>query len=209
MAIDGGAVGEILEFVHTAGLELDCITNTHAHSDHTTGNRELAERSGGKLCDHSRLADEGGIVLEGQKVRVFHTPGHTEDSVAFQVDNCLITGDTLFNGTVGNCFSGDLKAFFESIRKIMEMPKKTVIYAGHDYVEYAMAFAKLVEPQNMAIQPYIDRYDPSHIYSTLGDELQVNPFVRYNDPDLIAVLKERNLATETEYQRFESAMHLE
>jgi len=92
LAIDGGAVDEILSFVRTAGLELYYVTNTHAHPDHTSGNRELLERSEALFCDHSGLPDKGGIVLEDEKVRVFHTPGHTDDSVTFQLDNYLITG---------------------------------------------------------------------------------------------------------------------
>ena len=39
--------------------------------------------------------------------------------------------------------------------------------------------------------------------------MKVNPFVRYNDPEMIKVLKERGSATATEYERFEGVMHLE
>lgn len=209
VAIDGGAIEEILDFIGAAGLRLTAITNTHGHPDHTSGNRALQERSGARLRDHNTLAREGGIALENEILTVFPTPGHTVDSVTFQCENCLITGDTLFNGTVGTCFSGDLKAFHRSISHLLDLPMDTKVYAGHDYVEYALAFARLVEPDNRDIDTYLANYTPEHIFSRLADELKVNPFLRYNDPDMIHILEERGSATETEYERFEGVMHLE
>ena len=209
IAIDGGAVEDIMDFVGAAGLELKSITNTHVHPDHTSGNRTLLERSGASLQDHNSLARDGGILLENETIKVISTPGHTADSVTFHCHGCLITGDTLFNGTVGTCFSGDLKAFYRTIRQLFDLPGDTLIYAGHDYVEYAMAFARLVEPGNLEIDRYLARYNPEHVFSRLADELKVNPFVRYNDPQMIKILKERGVATDTAYDRFEGVMHLE
>jgi hydroxyacylglutathione hydrolase len=209
IAIDGGAVEEILDFLGTAGLKLTCITNTHDHADHTSGNRDLQARTGVRLCDHATLAREGRLSLERETILVYPTPGHTVDSVTFHCGGCLITGDTLFNGTVGTCFSGDLKAFHRSIRHLLDLPGDTGIYAGHDYVTYAMSFARLVEPDNPDIDGYLAKYTPEHVFSCLGDELKVNPFLRYNEPKMIKILKKRGSATATEYERFEAVMHLE
>lgn len=41
MAVDGGAVGEILDFVRIHNLHLKYVTNTHSHMDHTVGNQGL------------------------------------------------------------------------------------------------------------------------------------------------------------------------
>jgi hydroxyacylglutathione hydrolase len=209
IAIDGGAVEKIMDFIGSAGLRLAAVTNTHAHPDHTSGNQTLLRASGARLVDHNDLAKTGGIALENEFIRVFPTPGHTMDSVTFQCDGCLLTGDTLFNGTVGTCFSGDLKAFYRSIRHLISLPMDTIVYAGHDYLEYAMAFARLVEPDNPDIDGYLAGYTPEHVFSRLGDELKVNPFVRYNAPEMIDILKERGAATATEYERFQGVMHLE
>ncbi|MBW1889350.1 MAG: MBL fold metallo-hydrolase [Deltaproteobacteria bacterium] len=209
LAIDGGAVEAILDFIGSAGLELQYITNTHAHPDHTSGNRGLLEKSDARILDHNTLAEDGRIVLDNETIRIYPTPGHTLDSVTFHWDRYLITGDTLFNGTVGTCFSGDLKAFYRSIQHLVELPGDTVVYAGHDYLEYAMAFARLVEPDNPDIDGYLAGYTPEHVFSRLEDELKVNPFLRYNHPEMIAILEERGSATASEYQRFESVMHLE
>jgi hydroxyacylglutathione hydrolase len=151
---------------------------------------------------------ERTITLDGGTIHVYHTPGHTLDSVTFNTDGRLLTGDTLFNGTVGNCFSGDLKAFYESIKQLMGLPETTVVYAGHDYVEYAMAFARVIEPANPEIDRFLEARDPGHVFSTLAGEFRVNPYLRFNDPGMIRILEEKGLPTASEYQRWESIMQL-
>ena len=134
-AIDGGATDAILDFITDKGLGLKWVTNTHAHADHTEGNKALLAASGAEYLDGAALGRARIIELEDVKIDVYPTPGHTKDSVTFGLGNTLITGDTLFNGTIGNCFSGDLKGFFHSIQMLMAFPAETVIYAGHDYVQ--------------------------------------------------------------------------
>jgi hydroxyacylglutathione hydrolase len=208
LAIDGGAVDEIMAFVGQNGLTLATVTNTHGHGDHTTGTRQLAHATGAVHLDHRRFADGQPLILAGETVTVRLTPGHTEDSVVFATDDCLITGDTLFNGTVGNCFSGDLKAFYRSILLLMSYPGYTRIYAGHDYVAASLAFARQLTPNNRAIDAYADRYDKSHVVSSLDDERAVNPYLRFNDPEIIRLLKSEGLPTDTEYQRWEGIMSI-
>jgi hydroxyacylglutathione hydrolase len=209
LAIDGGAVAEIMAFVRQKGLTLATVTNTHGHGDHTTGTRQLAKAAGAVHLDHRRFADGDTLDLEGETVTVRMTPGHTADSVTFATDDCLVTGDTLFNGTVGNCFSGDLKAFYRSICLLMGYPGTTRIYAGHDYVAASLAFARHLTPDNPAIDAYAERYDRNHVVSTLNDERAVNPYLRFNDPEIIRLLASKGLPTETEYQRWEGIMSIE
>jgi hydroxyacylglutathione hydrolase len=208
LAVDGGATEEILSYLGIRGLELARVTNTHEHPDHTPGNRQLMERTGAAFLRPMDAAAEKKITLEGETIEVLHTPGHTLDSVTFRTGGRILTGDTLFNGTVGNCFSGDLRAFYESIKQLMVLPGSTVVYAGHDYVEYAMAFARVIEPANPEIDRFLEARDPVHVYSTLADEFRVNPYLRFNDPGMIQVLEKRGLSTTTEYERWESVMQL-
>ncbi|BBO82963.1 MBL fold metallo-hydrolase [Desulfosarcina ovata] len=209
MAIDGGAVDAIMDYVRAHDLTLKRVTNTHNHGDHTTGTRRLVERSGADYLDHRQFADGETIDLDGRAVTVRRTPGHTMDSVTFVAGGVMVTGDTLFNGTVGNCFSGDLRAFYDSIRRLMAYPATTRIYAGHDYVAASLAFARHLTPHNHAIDAYAARYDNTHVVSTLADEMAVNPYLRFNDPEMIALLESRGLPTGDEYQRWEGIMSLE
>lgn len=208
VAIDAGAAGEMLAFAEARKLAIRCVTNTHTHADHTPGNRRLLEATGAALVDCRQVVHGQHLPVGGRDIIVYRTPGHMADCVTFHADGALITGDTMFNGTVGNCFSGDLESFFASIRFLMRFDPATRIYAGHDYVRDSMAFARSIEPDNPAIAGYLARYDPAHVVSTLADELKVNPFLRFNDPAMIRILAARGMPLETEYDRWRSLMGL-
>jgi hydroxyacylglutathione hydrolase len=206
MAVDGGAVKEIRSFVRKRNLRLAFITNTHCHGDHTGGNEDLIQETGAIYLSPEESAEKGYIAIDGAVVRIHPTPGHSTDSVVFQVGGMLLTGDTLFNGTIGNCFSGDLKAFFQSIKLLMAFPAETLVYAGHDYVKESMAVARGLEPNNRDIATYLKRYAPDHVCSSLGEERRVNPYLRFNTPEITSYLKSKGLGVDTEYERWESLM---
>ena len=210
LAIDGGAVEAILAFVRANRLSLKFIVNTHGHTDHTSGNRQLARQSDAALIDMGQLTRMGRIDLAGRPLQILPTPGHTRDSVCLQVENALITGDTLFNGTVGNCFSGDLRAFYRSIKTLMAFPPETVIYAGHDYVRESMAFAATLagDATRKRIDAFLQSYDPARVRSTLAQEQAVNPYLRFNTDEIRLLLERQGLPVETEYQRWCSIMSL-
>ena len=209
LAVDGGAAKEMLAFVKARKLVLTHVTNTHGHGDHTVGNRDLLAGSTATFIDNRSLLENRALALDGEKIDVFHTPGHTVDSVCFRAGGVMITGDTLFNGTVGNCFSGDLAAFYRSIKKLMGFPADTRIYAGHDYVAESMRFARRLEPENKAIDAYLQKIDSDHVFSTLQQELQVNPYLRFNAPGIVAVLEQKKLPAATEIERWTSLMGIE
>jgi hydroxyacylglutathione hydrolase len=207
-AIDGGAVKDIITFLKKHGLELKYVLNTHGHSDHTPGNRRLLTQSDAFFKDCGELASEGELFLGGEKIGIFPAPGHSADSIVFSYGSVLITGDTLFNGTVGNCYTGDYRRYFESLQKILAYPEETRIYAGHDLVRYAMGVAKKMEPENKAIDAFLNKYDEDHVSSTLGEELNHNPFIRYNDPRLDEVRNETGMPLDTEFDRWRAMMSL-
>ncbi|MCK9364045.1 MAG: hydroxyacylglutathione hydrolase [Syntrophales bacterium] len=208
MAVDGGTADAIIAFVAQHGLSLQYVVNTHNHQDHTCGNVALLNGSQARLLTGDDLRGEN-IELDRQKIRIIPTPGHTNDSRCFYTGSALISGDTLFNGTIGNCFSGDLKGFYNSILTLKELPEATVVYAGHDYVRDSIAFAKYLEPENQACDDFLRRYDPEHVFSTLADEKKINPYFRFNEPDIIALLAKRNLPRETQWERWQSLMSIE
>jgi hydroxyacylglutathione hydrolase len=209
LAIDGGAVDDMTAYAAKKNLVIRAVTNTHSHPDHTVGNQALLDQTGALFLEYGALIKKKTVPLESGTIRVLNTPGHTMDSVTFHFEDKIITGDTLFNGTVGNCFSGDLKAFYESINMLLALPEDTIVYAGHDYVKYAMAFAKLIEPDNKAINSFLKQYQYDNVLSTLRTERRVNPYLRFNEENIIRVLKQKRLSVDTEYQRWESIMALD
>lgn len=209
MAIDGGAWQEILAFLDQHHLALKYVTNTHRHYDHTPGDDHLIKKTKARFLDCTILADNENILIDGDPVVVYRTPGHSKDSICFHTGNNLITGDTLFNGTIGNCFSGDLRGFFESIQRLMALPDDTRIFAGHDYVRDSLAFAKHLEPQNQDIERYRQSYDPDFLYSTMAEERKINPYLRFNEAPLLKLIQQNGLPQATDWERWQSLMSIE
>jgi hydroxyacylglutathione hydrolase len=209
IAVDGGASQEILDFLKSNSLSLAIVTNTHGHFDHTSGNDELRKLTEAKFLDFTELPDNKEIPIDGEKISVYRTPGHTADSVCFYTGQALISGDTLFNGTIGNCFTGDLKSFYLSIKRLMALPDGTLIYAGHDYVRDSLAFARYLEPDNKEIDSFLGFYDPNQVCSTMADERRINPYLRFNEDSIIKLLVTRGLPSATEWERWTSLMSIE
>ncbi|MCK5541801.1 MAG: MBL fold metallo-hydrolase [Desulfobacterales bacterium] len=208
IAIDAGAVEEILLFAEKNSIDIQYVTNTHSHYDHTSGNEVMLKKTKAEFINPTKIKSDQTISLGKETLEMFHTSGHTDDSIVFKADDFLITGDTLFNGTVGNCFSGDFNAFFNSLKRIISFPGNTKIYAGHDYVMESMEIAKSIEKDNPDIERYMNNYNPKLIVSTLDDELSVNPYIRFNAKGMINNLGKRNMPINTEYERFKSIMEI-
>jgi hydroxyacylglutathione hydrolase len=75
-------------------------------------------------------------------------------------------------------------------------------------VTASLAFARHLTPDNRAIDACLARYDKHHVFSTLDDELAVNPYLRFNDPEIVTLIEADGLPTATEYQRWEGVMSL-
>ena len=209
VVIDGGNPDDIFDFAEARGIDIKYVTNTHYHQDHTCGNTGLLEKKPtARFIDCRRVREGQVMALDGEPLEILLTPGHTENDVCFKAGDFLVTGDTLFNGTVGNCFSGNLGRFFTSLKTLMAFPMETKIYAGHDYVQESMKMAASIEADNTDIDAYLQKYDPRLIVSTLEDELRVNPYLRFNAPRMMADLEKRNMPGTTEEQRFFSIMEI-
>ncbi len=206
--IDAGGIDAMLKFAKDSGITIKAVTNTHMHHDHTSGNKDLLKATGAEFIDPRKITGDQIIEIDQEVLEVFPTPGHTDHCVTFKADDFIITGDALFNGTVGNCFSGDMLAFFNSLKRIISLPPETKVYGGHDYVLESMKMAKIIEGENPHIAKYTQKYDSALIVSTIQDELDANPYVRFNAEGMISRLKEKKLPLETEFDRFKSIMEI-
>ncbi len=120
----------------------------------------------------------------------------------------MITGDTLFIANAGNCPPGLLPTFRESLDRLLSLPDDTVVYPGHDYTEHSLRRAGEIEPGNEAIRRFREAYSPPPVVSTIGDEKKINPYIRTDDPAVIAYLEKRGLPTATPFERFKSFMEI-
>jgi sulfur dioxygenase len=83
-----------------------------------------------------RVAEGDRIDIEGLSLDVLYTPGHTDDSYSFLLNDRVFTGDTLLiRGTGRTDFqNGDPRAQYDSIfNKLLTLPNETFIYPAHDY----------------------------------------------------------------------------
>jgi glyoxylase-like metal-dependent hydrolase (beta-lactamase superfamily II) len=70
------------------------------------------------------------------KIKTIYTPGHYFDSICYLIENVIFTGDTIFVGRTGRIIStrSDINDLYDSVyKKILELPRDTYIYPGHDY----------------------------------------------------------------------------
>lgn len=142
--VDPSDPEKVLRIADEKNLKIIYIINTHGHGDHTGGNMELKDRTGAKIVAHKKAKIQKDVeVKDGHtidvgtlKIRIIHTPGHTQDGICLLVENKLMTGDTLF---VGECGRTDLpgsdpRALYDSLfNKILKLDDDIEVYPGHDY----------------------------------------------------------------------------
>jgi len=126
-------------------LRLVKAVDTHLHADHITGLGALRDRTHciTVMGDKSRVdvvsmrvADGDRLLIEGVELEVLYTPGHTDDSYSFRMDDRVFTGDTLLiRGTGRTDFqNGDARAQYDSIfGRLLRLPDETLVYPAHDY----------------------------------------------------------------------------
>ncbi|MCH8998584.1 MAG: MBL fold metallo-hydrolase [Proteobacteria bacterium] len=138
-------VDRYIKLLEELDLRLVKAMDTHVHADHITGLGALRDRTrcitvmgeqSGVDVVSQRVSDGERIDIEGLSLTALYTPGHTDDSYCFLMDDRVFTGDTLFiRGTGRTDFQhGDSHAGYESIvNKLLTLPDETLVYPGHDY----------------------------------------------------------------------------
>ena len=138
-------VDRYIQLVEQLDLKLVKAVDTHLHADHLTGLGALRDRTHcvtvmgerSKVDVVSmRLSEGDKLTIEGVALDVLYTPGHTDDSYSFLMQDRVFTGDTLLiRGTGRTDFqNGDARAQYDSIfNKLLRLPNDTMIFPAHDY----------------------------------------------------------------------------
>jgi hydroxyacylglutathione hydrolase len=201
--VDPAVADAPLAAAERRGWRITRILNTHHHPDHTGGNLEVKKATGAPIVgpkpDRDRIpgidveVDEGDLYDVGdQTAKVFFTPGHTRGHIAFWFESsrALFCGDTLFALGCGRLFEGTPAQMWDSLGKLRRLPAETRIYCGHEYTQANARFALSVDPDNARLQERAREIDALRadkqptIPSTIGEELETNPFLRADDAGL-------------------------
>ena len=136
---------EYIRILKNLDLKLVKVIDTHIHADHISGLNELSKRTKCSkiMGEHSssevvdiRVKDNEKIKIENIELISIYTPGHTDCSYSFLMNDRVFTGDTLLiNGTGRTDFqNGNVLDQYESIfNKLLKLPEKTLVYPAHDY----------------------------------------------------------------------------
>ena len=163
IVVDAPANAEmIINFLEEHDYHLTEIVLTHGHYDHVLALKQLKEVTGAPLAVHENgkdflkdginnlchyvgiawtpveadryLKDGDPVMVGNTPLQVLHTPGHTSDCICLYGEGILISGDTLFQMSVGRCDhpTGSLPQEVQSINsKLMVLPDSTAVYPGH------------------------------------------------------------------------------
>ena len=134
-----------LKVLKELDLKLVKVIDTHIHADHITGLNELSKRtkcskimgeqSKSEVLD-IRVKDNEKIKIENIELTSIHTPGHTDCSYSFLMNDRVFTGDILLINATGRTDfqNGSSHDAYDSLfNKLLKLPEKTLVYPAHDY----------------------------------------------------------------------------
>ena len=136
---------QYINFLNKLELKLVKVIDTHIHADHITGLNELSERTScTKIMGENsksevvdlRVKEDENVKIDNINLKVMYTPGHTDCSYSYLMNDRVFTGDTLLiNGTGRTDFqNGNARQQYDSIfNKLLKLPENTIVYPAHDY----------------------------------------------------------------------------
>lgn len=189
------------------GWRLTHILNTHHHWDHVGGNHELKRATGCQVIGMHKgneiIPDLDVLVREGDRfilgnldVTVMEVPGHTQGHIGYWLpaEKALFCGDTLFGMGCGRLLGGTAEQLWTSLARLRQLPADTKVYCAHEYTQNNGRFALTVENGNPALigrMKSVDRRRAENLPTvpfTIQEELQTNPFLRPESPEIRQVL---------------------
>ncbi|WP_088279442.1 hydroxyacylglutathione hydrolase [Ideonella sp. A 288] len=218
IVVDPGDAQPVQAALESRGLELAGILVTHHHPDHVGGVDALRSSLHGEVFGPVRediptpfraLHHGDTVQVAGLAFDVIDVPGHTAGHIAFVhrppqgQAPILFCGDTLFSAGCGRLFEGTAAQMHASLSSLAALPPDTQVCCAHEYTESNLRFAAAVEPDNAAIADHIQvcrslRADGrSTLPSTIGRELEINPFLRCAIPAVQAAARQRGAADDS------------
>jgi hydroxyacylglutathione hydrolase len=162
LVVDPGDEPErIMDVVKEFDLAVEYIVCTHGHFDHIGAVIDIKNETGAKVALHKDdlelygaskeiaafwgfaaedqpqpdvFVKDGDILVAGSlQPEVLHTPGHSPGGICLFFGEIVITGDTLFAGSVGrtDLQGGDISLLKQSFRRLMTLPDHTKVLPGH------------------------------------------------------------------------------
>ena len=174
-------VDSYIKLLEQLDVKLVKVIDTHIHADHISGIAELRDRTNcitimgdATKADvvSMRVADNEVIKLEKLELKSLYTPGHTDDSFSFMMNDRIFSGDTLLiRGTGRTDFqNGDPYDSYNSIfERLLKLPENTLLYPAHDY--------------------------NGNTVSTIGEEKKFNPRLQVNSAEeYVKIMNNLNLS---------------
>lgn len=208
--IDAPEEAPILAAIERTGWVPSRLFVTHHHGDHVAANLALKERFKlrivGPEAEKAKVPGidetvEGGsrIPFGAETIEVIFTPGHTAGHVTYHLPQAKVAfaADTLFALGCGRLLECQPPVMFASLKKLAALPADTQVYCGHEYTLANARFALTVDPGNEALQARTKKIEAlraqgkATLPTTIGAELETNPFLRWADPAI-----RRNLGME-------------
>jgi sulfur dioxygenase len=142
-------VSNYTQVINELRLRLVHAIDTHTHADHVTALGDLRDTTActtvmGDLskahCVSRHVGDGELIEADGVRLRALYTPGHTDESYSFVLEEgdspAVFTGDVLLIRSSGRTDfqSGDPRRSWDSIvNRLFRLPDDTTVYPAHDY----------------------------------------------------------------------------
>ncbi|HWT31503.1 MAG TPA: hydroxyacylglutathione hydrolase [Propylenella sp.] len=206
-AIDAPDADAVMKEAQQRGWRLSHIFVTHKHLDHIEGIPALKAAYDCSVVGPEKSAHETGMYGRqvthgdsfdwgGTRFNVLETPGHTLDHVSYHVpeQNLVFVGDTIFSLGCGRVIEGTHEMMWQSILRLRALPDETRLYCGHEYTLANGKFAVTIEPDNPALRERMAEVEKlaadgrPTLPTTIGREKATNPFLRADDPGLMAKL---------------------
>ncbi|MGQ0528841.1 MAG: hydroxyacylglutathione hydrolase [Panacagrimonas sp.] len=224
VVVDPGDAAPVQAALTARGLKLNAILITHHHPDHIGGLKTLLTTHTVPVYGPSKeqatipllsvkLNEGDEIEVLNRRFTVMEVPGHTKGHIAYYSaatdlePPVLLCGDTLFSAGCGRLFEGTPAQMHQSLSRLAALPGATQVFCTHEYTTSNLAFAHAVEPDNAALNQYIERVaglraaNTPSLPSSIELELRVNPFLRTAQPAVQAAAAAqagRELSSEVE-----------